>query len=63
MKQYTRREVERILKANGYHAERWKGSHNVWSKPGCQSICLSGQKMRCVIVRRIFRENGIDVEI
>lgn len=40
LKQYSQREVQRILRKNGFHRIRSKGSHNIYSKRGELNITI-----------------------
>ena len=58
---YSRREMERILKQNGYGLcrGRGKGSHSVF-KNGDKIIVLSGSNNK-MIFQRLIKENSLVV--
>lgn len=58
---YTKRDVQRILKANGYTLQsgRGKGSHSIY-KNGSRTIALSNSFNK-MIFQRLIKEYGLVV--
>ena len=60
MKQYTVREMQKILEYNGYHKERQHGSHQIWKREG-DSVTLPVINMKSVICCRLIKEHHMVV--
>lgn len=61
MEQYTQREFIKILQRSGYTYNRHSGDHVIYVKNG-KHISIP-KKLRCVIARRLIRENNLEIEI
>ena len=58
MKQYTNKLFTAILSNNGYHLDRTKGSHYIYINEEGKHISIP-HKLKCVIARRLIKENGL----
>lgn len=57
-KQYSVRELQRMLKDNGYVHDRTRGSHQIWERPGCMitlPVVSLNYKLGNKIARQIMR--------
>lgn len=61
MKQFTFREIEKIVIANGYTSVRCTGSHYIYKKEGAaKTIVLAKKKhINACIARRLIKENNL----
>jgi predicted RNA binding protein YcfA (HicA-like mRNA interferase family) len=64
MKQYTFREMESIVRRNGYVYVRANGTHCVYKKDGVEkTIVLSKHRdVNACIARRLIKENNLIVK-
>lgn len=60
LRDYSRKEFERILINNGYTLIRQKGDHTIWQKDGKPNIALPKHKPNIMICKRLIKENGLD---
>ena len=60
MRQISVREMEKILKENGYEKVRTRGSHTVW-KSGDRRITLPVVTLKSVVANRLIKENQLVV--
>lgn len=60
MRQYTVREMKRILEENGYKKVRQRSSHQIWKRDG-DSVTLPVADLRSVICHRLIREHNLVV--
>lgn len=58
MRQYTRREFERILVSNGFHHNRTNGSHIIYTNNQGNHISFP-RSIKNVIARRLIKENNL----
>lgn len=58
MKNWTRREVKTIMKANGYTIARWNGSHAIYKKEN-NTIVIGTSNNNSAIFNRIIKENNL----
>ena len=59
MKQFSKREIVRLMKNNGYYKVRQNGSHSTWSD-GKNTITLpSLYNIHSVVIMRLIKENGL----
>lgn len=58
MRQITVKEMQNILKSEGYMALRQKGSHQIWSN-GKSTISLPTVELKCVVANRLVKEIAI----
>lgn len=58
MKQFTVKEIQTILKSNGYSFQRQKGSHQIWSN-GLKTVSLPVVKLKPIIAQKILKENQL----
>ena len=62
MKDYSRKEFERVLANNGYVIIRQDGKHCVWQKDGTSNIAIPKHKLNHMICRRLIKENHLIME-
>ncbi len=56
LKQYSQKEVQQILRKNGFHYIRSKGSHNIYSKEGKAHITIPcGNDPNKMMIRRLIK--------
>lgn len=58
MKQYSVREMQKILARNGYQKVRQHSSHQIWQRNG-DSISLPVADLRSVIALRLIKEHRL----
>ena len=58
-KEYTERDFERLLKANGYSLDRQKGDHNIWTNGSNTISITAGRPINRMLARRIIKENNL----
>lgn len=65
MLNYTFREMEAIVKANGYVFIRCTGSHHIYKKDGAENtIVLAKRKhVNACIAKRLIKENKLNITI
>lgn len=61
MRQYTRREFVKIVRANGFEYERSKGSHDIYYNKQGRHISIPATLVD-VIARRLIKENQLKVK-
>jgi predicted RNA binding protein YcfA (HicA-like mRNA interferase family) len=54
MKQYNRREFEKILSRNGFTCARQDGKHSMWQR-GSDSVAVPKHKLNFMICRRLIK--------
>ena len=59
MKNYSRKEFERILIDNGYTIARQDGKHTIWQKGNLPSIAIPKHKLNFMICKRLVKENNL----
>ena len=57
-KVYNTKELERLLKKNGYALVRYSGSHKIWGKEGFNCISVP-QSLNAMVVRRLIKSNNL----
>ena len=62
-KEYTEREFERLLKANGYTLDRAKGDHNIWTNGQRTISVTAGRPPNKMVIRRLIKENNLKEDI
>ena len=62
MKNYSRKEFERILMCNGYIMSRQSGKHCIWGKDGVVNIPIPKHKLNYMICKRLIKENNLITE-
>ena len=60
MKQYSVREMQRILESNGFHKVRQHGSHQIWKREDV-SVALPVTHLKSVICCRLIKEHHMVV--
>ena len=65
MLNYTFREMESIVKANGYVYIRCTGSHCVYKKEGAANTIVLAKKkhVNACIAKRLIKENKLNITI
>ena len=58
MKQYSIREMQKILTKNGYRKVRQHSSHQIWQRNG-ESISLPVADLHSVICLRLIKEHRL----
>lgn len=58
MKQYTRKEFVKVVKANGFRHERSRGSHDLYYDNLGRHISIP-KTLACVIAHRLIKENNL----
>ena len=58
IRQINIRDMEKILKFNGFSFDRQNGSHKIWIK-GNRTISVPSVTLKCVIANRIIKENRL----
>ena len=58
-KEYTNRDLERLLKANGFNLDRQKGDHNIWTNGNKTVSITAGRPINRMLARRIVKENNL----
>ena len=61
LRQFTVRETQRILEANGYHKALQRSSHQVWKKNG-DSVTLPAADLHSVICHRLIKEHELAIQ-
>lgn len=59
MKNYSRKEFERILINNGYMLARQNGIHSIWQKDNLPNIAIPKHKLNFMICKRLIKENNL----
>lgn len=62
MKQYTSRELIKIVKLNGFYYDRHNGSHAIYVNDRGRHISIP-KNLECVIARRLIKENNLVTDI
>ena len=60
VKNYSRKEFERILIDNGYKLTR-QGNHSIWQKDGMPNIPIPKHKLNFMICKRLIKENNLKI--
>ncbi len=58
IRQINIRDMEKILKSNGFSFDRQNGSHKIWVK-GSRIISVPSVTLKCVVANRIIKENHL----
>ena len=61
MKQYTQKELIRIVRKNGYSYSRHSGDHAIYVREG-RHISIP-HRLECVIARRLIKEYELDTNL
>lgn len=61
MRQYTRREFVKIVKANGFEYRRSHGSHDIYYNKSGRHISIP-ETLVDVIARRLIKENKLEIK-
>jgi len=59
MKNYSRKEFERILIDNGYSQVRKNGDHIIWKKDNVQCIAVPRHRLNFMICKRLIKKNNL----
>ena len=62
MRQYTSREFIKIVKANGFHYDRYNGDHAIYVNDKGRHISIP-KNLECVIALRLIKENSLITDI
>ena len=62
MIQYTQKKFIKILIKNGFHYSRHNGDHAIYVNDKGRHISVP-KNLKCVIARRLIKENNLNVEI
>lgn len=62
MRQYTQKEFIRIVEKNGFHYDRYNGSHAIYVNDEGRHISIP-HNLECVIARRLTKENNLDINL
>ena len=58
---YSDRQFDKILMANGWVINRYKGDHTIWVKNGRH---ISVQKnLNAMVARRLIKENNLEINV
>lgn len=57
-REYTFRDMDRILKYNGYRPDRKKGDHHIYSDINGKTITINARVNR-MVARRVIKENNL----
>ena len=60
MKQYSVRQMQRILHDNGFTLSRSHSSHQIWKRNGL-TVTLPSINLHSVIALRLIKENNLKV--
>ena len=60
MRQYSVKEMQKVLKHNGYKKVRQRSSHQIWQKGG-DTLCLPVATLHSVIALRLIKEHHLGV--
>ena len=58
MREITLKDMQTILKKNGYVCVRQKGSHQIW-KRGEKIISVPAVRLNCMMAQRLIKENEL----
>lgn len=58
---YTRREIEKILKNNGWTIDRQKGSHRIYINEQGSHISIGTCKYNAMVFQRLAKENNMTI--
>lgn len=58
-KEFSTREMERILLNNGFHRIRHSGDHRIWKRDSDDGMVVLNRKINAMICRRIIKENNL----
>ena len=62
MRQYTQKEFIKIVEKNGFHYDRYNGSHAIYVNDEGRHISIPHNLER-VIARRLIKENNLDINL
>lgn len=62
MRQYTQKGFIRIVEKNGFHYDRYNGSHAIYVNDEGRHISIP-KNLECVIARRLIKENNLDTNL
>lgn len=61
---WTAKEFQKLLKANGYVISRYSGDHIIYVKPNCtQHISITATRINMMMARRLIKENNLDTSL
>lgn len=63
MKQYTARELIKIVEFNGFYYARHKGDHAIYINDKRRHISIPVRNLESVIARRLIKENNLIIDI
>lgn len=61
LKQYSERDVKRIMKINKYKVIRTNGDHNIWSNTKGHIISIPIGEPNKMMMRRLIKENNLAI--
>ena len=61
MKQFTIREMQRLLSANGYTKVRQRSSHQVWKRNDGDTVTLPVATLKWVVALRLITEHRLQI--
>ena len=62
MRQYTQKKFIKILLKNGFYYSRHNGDHAIYVNNNGNHVSVP-KKLKCVIARRLIKENNLNIEI
>ena len=62
MRQYTQREFIKIVEWNGFHYNRYKGSHAIYVNSRGRHISIP-HNLESVIAQRLIKEYNLDINL
>lgn len=60
-RQYSRREIEKILKYNGWHLARQNGSHKIYMNDEGHHVTIGSCSYNSMIFQRLIKENNMNI--
>lgn len=61
MKTYNKRDIQIILRKNGYFLDRIKGSHAIYKKKGSPPITVGATGCNKMVLQRLIKQNGLKI--
>lgn len=61
MKQFTIREMQRLLADNGYTKVRQRSSHQVWKRSDGDTVTLPVATLKSVVALRLIKEHRLQI--
>jgi len=62
VKQWTNREFITVLHRNGFHFDRWNGSHSIYVNIEGNHISVP-KSMSAPVIRRLIKENNLNISL